>query len=189
VLVGGDSRQEGGGVDATGDPAFLEFVRSRSAALLRSAYLLTGDRHLAEDLVQTALAKTALRWHRIEHRNAEAYTRRVLYHEQVDGWRRKRVAEAFPGDLPDRADRYGSESERSDLKLVVQEALSRLGPRQRAVVILRFFEDRTERETAEILGCSIGTVKSQAHRALATLRSAAPNLLDLNPTGRGIPTR
>ena len=90
-------------MDATGDPAFLEFVRSRSAALLRSAYLLTGDRHLAEDLVQTALAKTALRWKRIDQRNAEAYTRRVLYHEQVDGWRRKRVAEAFPGDLPDRA--------------------------------------------------------------------------------------
>lgn len=189
MVVGGDSRQEGGEVDATGDPAFLEFVRSRSAALLRSAYLLTGDRHLAEDLVQTALAKTALRWDRIDQRNAEAYTRRVLYHEQVDGWRRKRVAEAFPGELPDRADRHGSESEHSDLKLAVQQALSRLGPRQRAVVVLRFFEDRTERETAEILGCSIGTVKSQAHRALATLRTAAPSLLDLNPSGRGIPTR
>ncbi len=176
-------------MDATGDPAFLEFVRSRSGALLRSAYLLTGDRHLAEDLVQTALAKTALRWDRINQRNAEAYTRRVLYHEQVDGWRRRRVAESFPGELPDLADRYGSESERSDLKLAVQRALSRLGPRQRAVVVLRFFEDRTERETAEILGCSVGTVKSQAHRALAKLRTAAPSLLDLNPSGKGVPTR
>ena len=175
-------------MDATGDPAFLEFVRTRSAALLRSAYLLTGDRHLAEDLVQTALAKTALRWNRIEQRNAEAYTRRVLYHEQVDGWRRKKVAEAFPGELPDRA-HFGSESERSDLKVVVQQALSRLGPRQRAVVVLRFFEDRTERETAEILGCSIGTVKSQAHRALATLRAAAPDLLDVSMIGRRVPMR
>ena len=175
-------------MDATGDPDFLDFVRSRSAALLRSAYLLTGDRHLAEDLVQTALAKTALRWHRIDHRNAEAYTRRVLYHEQVDGWRRKRVAEAFPGVLPDRAN-HGSESDHSDLKVAVQQALSQLGPRQRAVVVLRFFEDRTERETAEILGCSIGTVKSQAHRALATLRSAAPDLLDVRWNGRGVPAR
>jgi RNA polymerase sigma-70 factor (sigma-E family) len=176
-------------MDATGDPAFLEFVRSRSGALLRSAYLLTGDRHLAEDLVQTALAKTALRWNRIDQRNAEAYTRRVLYHEQVDGWRRKRVAEAFPGELPDRPHQHGAESEHSDLKVAVQRALSRLGPRQRAVVVLRFFEDRTERETAEILGCSIGTVKSQAHRALATLRSAAPNLLDLDPSNSGVRTR
>ena len=176
-------------MDATGDPAFLEFVRSRSAALLRSAYLLTGDRHLAEDLVQTALAKTALRWQRIDHRNAEAYARRVLYHEQVDGWRRKRVAEAFPGELPDRVGQLGSESEQTDLKVAVQQALLRLGPRQRAVVVLRFFEDRTERETAEILGCSIGTVKSQAHRALATLRAAAPSLLDLSASGRGVPTR
>ena len=175
-------------MDATSDPAFLEFVRSRSAALLRSAYLLTGDRYLAEDLVQTALAKTALRWQRIDQRNAEAYTRRVLYHEQVDGWRRKRVAEAFPGELPDRAS-HRSESEHSDLKLAVQQALSRLGPRQRAVVVLRFFEDRTERETAEILGCSIGTVKSQAHRALATLRSAAPDLLDVSLDDKGVPAR
>ena len=175
-------------MDATGDPAFLAFVRSRSAALLRSAYLLTGDRQLAEDLVQTALAKTALRWKRIDQRNAEAYTRRVLYHEQVDGWRRKRVAEAFLGDLPDRPER-ASETEHADLKLAVQQALLRLGPRQRAVVVLRFFEDRTERETAEILGCSIGTVKSQAHRALATLRAAAPDLLDVSWSGRGVRTR
>lgn len=174
-------------MDTAGDPAFLDFVRTRSGALLRSAYLLTGDRHLAEDLVQTALAKTALRWGRIEVRNAEAYARKVLYHEQVDGWRRRKVAEAFPGDLPERPS-YASESDDTDLKVAVQRALSRLGPRQRAVIILRFFEDRTERETAEILGCSIGTVKSQAHRALASLRAAAPDLLDTT-WGREVRTR
>ncbi|MGY0230348.1 SigE family RNA polymerase sigma factor [Longispora urticae] len=154
---------------------FDSFVRTRTPALLRSAYLLTGDQHLAEDLVQSALARTHRSWKRLhEVGNAEAYTRKVMYHLQVSWWRKRRVAESMPGDLPDRGG--ADTTTAATLKITLQQALLKLTDKQRAVLVLRFFEDHTEAETAELLGVALGTVKSQTAKALARLRTVAPEL-------------
>lgn len=159
---------------------FDSFVRHRSPALLRAAYLLTGDQHLAEDLVQSALARTHRSWRRLhDSGNAEAYTRKVMYHLQVAWWRRGKVAEVLPGELPERG-RGGDHSGASALRLSLRAALLQLSDKQRAVLVLRFFEDRTEAEAAEVLGVSVGTVKSQTAKALARLRVIAPELSDLH---------
>jgi RNA polymerase sigma-70 factor (sigma-E family) len=157
------------------------FVRARTPALLRAAYLLTGDQHLAEDLVQAALARTHRAWRRLEREeNAEAYTRKVMYHLQVAWWRRPRVIESLAGSVPERAGRSEPDlSDRAALRETLRQALLKLTRAQRAVLVLRFFEDRSENETAQALGVSIGTVKSQTARALARLRRAAPELTDL----------
>ncbi|GAA3449802.1 SigE family RNA polymerase sigma factor [Dactylosporangium matsuzakiense] len=148
---------------------FDSFVRSRSAALLRSAYLLTGDQHLAEDLVQSALARTHRARGRLRDRgNVEAYTRRTMYHLQVSWWRRHR-AEAMPGELPE--PRGGVDhADQSAVRMVLRAALLKLSAKQRAVLVLRYFEDCTETEAAHLLGVSVGTVKSQTSKALAKLR-------------------
>ncbi len=158
------------------DARYADFVRSRSHALLRSAYLLTGDRHLAEDLVQEALARTHRAWARLDDPgNAEAYARRTMYHAQVSMWRRRRVAESMPGDLPHTAD--GDHADATARRIAVQQALLSLSARQRAVVVLRYFEDHTESEAAELLGVSVSTVKTQTARALARLRPLVPGLI------------
>jgi RNA polymerase sigma factor (sigma-70 family) len=123
---------------ADSDSDYADFVRGRSLPLLRAALVLTGDQGLAEDLVQSALARTHLAWHRLnEQGNAEAYTRKVMYHLQVDWWRRKRVAEALPGDVPEMLS--GDATDAVLLRLSVARALRELTPRQRAVITLRFF--------------------------------------------------
>ncbi|MBM2619480.1 SigE family RNA polymerase sigma factor [Actinoplanes sp. LDG1-06] len=160
------------------DDLFGDFVRTRSAALLRTAFLLTGDRHLAEDLVQDALART----HRGRHRLAdpghlEAYTRTAMYHLHVNWWRRRRITESMPGDLADVVQPGSDHTRRTELKLALHEVLTHLTRRQRAVLVLRFFEDRSEAEAAELLNCSVGTIKSQTSKALARIRSLAPDLL------------
>jgi RNA polymerase sigma-70 factor (sigma-E family) len=131
---------------------YEQFVRARTPALLRSAYLLTGDQQLAEDLVQEALARTHRAWRQLDATgNAEAYARKVMYHTQVSFWRRRRVAEFLPGTMPDVPG--GSDpADHTAVRLAVQRALAALSPRQRAVIVLRYFEDRTEVETAESLG-------------------------------------
>ncbi|MGK5559043.1 SigE family RNA polymerase sigma factor [Actinomadura kijaniata] len=151
------------------DDEFEEFVRARTPALLRSAYLLTGDQHLAEDLVQTALARTHGAWRRLERAgNADAYTRKVMYHLQVRRWQRRRFTETTLDRAAGHASPAGvSPDDRVDLR----RALLRLAPRQRAVIVLRFFEDRSEAETAALLGCSVGTIKSQTARGLVRLRA------------------
>ncbi|GIG67969.1 SigE family RNA polymerase sigma factor [Phytomonospora endophytica] len=159
---------------------FTEFARVHTPALLRSAYLLTGDQHLAEDLVQVALSRTHRSWQRIDG-NASAYTRRIMYHLQVSWWRKKRVREQF-SDEPTR--RAATEETDVALRLTVRDALLSLSPKQRAVVVLRFFEDRSVAEAAAILGCSPGTVKTQTSRALGHLRSALPELTELVEGGR-----
>ncbi|MFF5172399.1 SigE family RNA polymerase sigma factor [Micromonospora sp. NPDC000089] len=161
---------------------FDSFVRSRTPALLRSAYLLTGDQHLAEDLVQSALARVHRAWSRLhDSGNAEAYTRKVMYHLQVSWWRRRRVPESMPGELPEpRGGGSGPDlAHQATLRLTLRTALARLSAKQRAVLVLRFFEDRSEAEAAELLGVSVGTVKSQTSRALAKLRAVAPELAEL----------
>jgi RNA polymerase sigma-70 factor (sigma-E family) len=168
---------------------FESFVVARTPALLRTAYLLCGDQHLAEDLVQLSLARTAARLPKIREVAAlEAYVRRAMYHEQVNRWRRRRV----PEDLGPVNDIGGArhnmsravETDSAEARLMVRDALLAIGPRQRAVLVLRFFEDLTERETAAALGCSIGTVKSQTRKALQRLVERCPDLADLAPIRR-----
>ncbi|KAB2352268.1 SigE family RNA polymerase sigma factor [Actinomadura rudentiformis] len=160
--------------------SFTAFVEARSANLIRSAYVLTGDQHAAEDLLQTVLAKTAARWRHIRE-NPEAYVRRAMYNEQVSRWRR-RGREATVEKPPERAGRDLTGD--VDLRLSLREALLALPPRKRAVLVLRYFEDLPESQVADILGCSVGTVRSQAHRALARLRELVPDAaLDFEKTG------
>jgi RNA polymerase sigma-70 factor (sigma-E family) len=152
---------------------FAEFVRGCSRRLQRTAWLLTGDWSGAEDLTQTALAKCWVRWSRVRRAdNAEAYARRVLVTTFL-GWRRRRwtgeLAVSYLPESPAPGDDFGA----ADLRDALMAALRRLPPRQRAVVALRYFEDLTEAQTAAALGCSVGTVKSQAARALTTLRAAS----------------
>jgi RNA polymerase sigma-70 factor (sigma-E family) len=163
---------------------FDAFVRGRTPALLRSAYLLTGDQHLAEDLVQSALARTHRAWRRLEDRgNAEAYTRKVMYHLQISWWRRRRVPESMTGELTEPRSVGGDPTEATDLRLALRTALLKLPNRQRAVLVLRFFDDRTEAEAAHVLGVAVGTIKSQTAKALARLRVVAPELADLYVAG------
>src|SRR6266508_1134381 len=147
--------------------SFEEYVRARWTALSRTAYLLTGDRHHAEDLLQTTLARAATRWERLV--DVDAYVRRVLVTQAASRWRqlRRRPNEQLTDQPPARA---VSDTD-VDVKVVLARALRRLTPRQRAVLVLRFYEDRTETQTAALLGCAVGTVKSQTRHALARLRA------------------
>jgi RNA polymerase sigma-70 factor (sigma-E family) len=155
-------------VDDSGREAFRSYVAARSAALLRTAYLLTGNRADAEDLLQTALAKTFLSWDRIRDKEAlDGYVRRVMVNTQTSFWRRLRPESPYevlpdPGE-PDR-------TAHSDLHDALWTALGGLPPRQRAAVVLRYYEDLSEAETAQVLGVSVGTVKSTTSRALLKLR-------------------
>src|SRR5258707_447426 len=143
---------------------FEAFFRARTPALLRSAYLLTGDRQLAEDLVQDALARTHRAWGRLtDGGNPESYVRQVMYHVQVSRWRRRRVTESLTSQLPDRASR-GDHARDAVERLALRQALQLLPARQRAAIVLRYFEDLSEIETAELLGCRVGTVKSHTAR-------------------------
>ena len=154
--------------------SFEEFVAVRGHALLRTAYLLTRDHHLAEDLVQTSFAKAWGAWNRIDGER-EAYVRRILVNTYSSWWRRKWNGEKPTAELPEPgADGSGAEPESRD---ALWDALGRLGKRQRATVVLRIYEDLSVSETARVLGCSEGTVKSQLAKALATLR-IDPELLD-----------
>lgn len=149
--------------------SFEAFVAASGARLLRLAIGLTGDRGLAEDLVQETLARTFLSWRRIRDREAaESYARRVLVTTHISLWRRRRVTERVTAELPELsvADPYAVLDGRDEL----WTALGRLGRKQRAVLVLRYFEDRDDGEIADILGCSTSTVRSQAARGLASLR-------------------
>jgi RNA polymerase sigma-70 factor, ECF subfamily len=151
------------------DAQFRQFVAERWTALLRTAYLLAGDWATAEDLVQTTLTKTYIAWRRLGHIEvAEAYARRVLLNTSTSWWRRRWHGERPTAVLPERPcpDRVDEHVERDALWRHVRD----LPARQRAVLVLRFYEDLTEVETARALGVSVGTVKSQASRALAGLR-------------------
>lgn len=156
------------------EEAFSAFASARAQALARTAYLLTGDHHRAEDLVQTTLFKTAKAWGRIKG-EPEAYARRVMYHEQVSWWRRRSSSEVVAASIPERS--YAGEDR--ETRLVLMDALSRLTPKQRAVLVLRFFDDLSESQTAAVLGVGVGTVKSQTRHAIGRLRVLAPELAEL----------
>jgi RNA polymerase sigma-70 factor (sigma-E family) len=152
------------------DPSFEEFARQRSAALLRTAYLLVADRGHAEDLLQVALMRSAQRW-RVVSQSPDAYIRRVLVHLATDRWRR-RVRRPVETVLQDDLDAIATEDPEAQLldRVILVAALRELPPRQRAVVVLRFFEGLSVPETADVLGCSEGTVKSYSNRAFLRLR-------------------
>ena len=150
---------------------FDGFVAARSRTLLKTAWLLTGDWQLAEDLLQTALAKAYLAWHRIGAGREEAYVRRILVTTHATWWRRSWRHEAPTEHLPETAD-PADEGASADLRRVVVAALGRLPRRQRTTVVLRYYCDLSEAETADALGCSVGTVKSQAAKGLARLRAS-----------------
>lgn len=146
---------------------FDDFVAARSQALLRTAYLLTRDHGLAEDLLQTALSKAWFSWQKVETR-PEPYVRKILVNTYASWWRRKWNGERPTDELPEQGGHDGTAA--VDARHDLSEAIGRLPKRQRAVVVLRYFEDLSEAETAEMLGCSRGTVKSQLSKALAKLR-------------------
>ncbi|ROO51304.1 RNA polymerase sigma-70 factor (sigma-E family) [Micromonospora sp. Llam0] len=148
---------------------FREFVASRSGALLRTAYLLAGDWATAEDLLQTALTKTYLAWKRLGQIEAvEPYARRVLVNTATSWWRRRWHGERPTETLPERAgpDLIQQQLDRD----VLWRHVKALPARQRAVLVLRYYEDLSEAQTAALLNISPGTVKSQTSRALGTLR-------------------
>jgi RNA polymerase sigma-70 factor (sigma-E family) len=155
------------------DEEFAQYVRARQHRLLRGAFLVCGDTHLAEELLEGALAKLAARWGRLRAEDPDAYVRRLLYRDAVSSSRRarresldlhlERLPDApNPGDVDDRVD--------------PERALEMLTPRQRAVLVLRFFEDRTEADTAEALGVSTRSVRSQSDAAITVLRRVMPGL-------------
>jgi RNA polymerase sigma-70 factor (sigma-E family) len=161
---------------------FEEFVTARGPRLLRVAWLLTGDAHLAEDLLQTVLARTWPKWPRIAAENPEAYVRKALVHTHASWWRRKWRAEVPHGDLPDRPQPTDPFAD-VDLEQALAHAIRALPVRQRAVVVLRYFEDLSVAETADALGCTEGTVKSQAAKALRTLRERLPATVSVPESG------
>ena len=171
--VPGQHIPEQAGVDAE----FRDYVTARGRALLRAAYLLTGNLADAEDLLQAALAKTYLAWDRIEDRGAlDGYVRRAMVNTHISWWRRRRVQEFPTDELPDQpVDDHAGDS---DLTETLRAAIDRLPHRMRTAVVLRYYEDMTEAEVAERLGVSLGTVKSTVSRAVAKLRIDAELLSD-----------
>ena len=156
------------------DEAFTAFVAARSRSLLRTAYLLTGDHGLAEDLLQTALTKTYLAWGRIRDRDSlEAYVRQTMITTHTSWWRRRWQGETPTATLPEST--YDAATATSDERVRVFPHLKALPARQRAVIVLRYYEDLSESEIARVLGLPAGTVKSTASRALRKLR-VAPEL-------------
>ncbi len=176
VVDGQVARQADSGTDVssavdTRPPTFEEFVSGRSSRLWRTAWLLTGDAHKAEDLLQTALLKAWRRWDEISRDGSvEGYVRRTLVTTYTDWWRRRWTGEVPTETLPDTASSHAADL--AALRHDVASALAQLTRGQRAVVVLRYFDDLTEVQTAEALGCSVGTVKSQMSRAMTALRSS-----------------
>jgi len=175
----------------TGDPAvtdvgnrdgatdFESWMSARQHKLLRTAYLLTGDVHAAEDLTQTTLAKVYLAWDRVSAaQSIDAYARKIMVNEHTSMWRRlwrhrEVVSDTSTHDVPVAAEEYDG------VGAALWDAVTALPERQRAVVVLRYYEQLSEKEAADALGVNVGTVKSQASRALDTLRSRLGDRTDL----------
>ena len=163
------------------DAEFTAYLAARQGRLLRTAYLLTGDQHQAEDLLQTSLAKLYLAWDRVRDRGSvDAYVRRIMVNENNSAWRR-------PWRRREWATDFGTESAPEGTAVrheydeglgdAVWQLVQTLPRRSRAIVVLRYYEQLSEAETAEVLGIAVGTVKSQTSRAMATLRERTPATL------------
>ena len=167
---------KGVAVDAATDAEFSEYMHARWAQLVRLGYGLTGDRQLAEDLAQTALARAYASWPRVRRSgNPDAYVNRILVNANHGRFRKRRVAERLT-DAPPDPSAAGDPATAHDDRSVLMAALATLPYGQRTVLVLRYWMDMTEAEAAAALGCSVGNVKSQASRALARLR-LSPGLL------------
>lgn len=170
-------------MDPVAEGEFRSWAAARQGPLFRTALLLTGHRQDAEDLLQVALAKVALHWPRVSRTGSpDAYARKILYHQLVS-WRRlarhrREYAAEDAGSLVAVADPAGV----ATVRVALAEALAKLTPKQRAVIVLRFYSDLGESEVAEILSCSVGTVRSQTHRTLARLRVMCPELSEMLET-------
>lgn len=168
----------------TGD-AFADFVRLASPSLMRTAWLLTGDRDTAADLVQAALLKALQSWRRIPEQDALAYTRRILVNENIDRWRRRHgevaTGAGFDRPAPDSVADLVADRDR------VARMLATLTPEQRRVVVLRFHDDLSVAQVAELLGTTEGAVRASCHRALQTLRAHYPTPIGdvWSPTAEG----
>ena len=161
-------------MSAASDEEFREFMRGRWPAMVRLAYGLTGDLGHAEDVAQAAFARAYASWSRVARTgNPDAYVRRIVINENNTRFRKRRVTERLVDAVPEPpASSTGPADALGDSEALLK-ALRALGPRQRAVIVLRFWMDMSEAETAAALGCSVGTVKSQASRALAAFRGSA----------------
>jgi RNA polymerase sigma-70 factor (sigma-E family) len=165
----------------TRDADFTAYLSARQPSLLRTAYLLTGDRASAEDLLQNSLAKLYLSWDKVTRRDSvDAYLRRIMVNENNSLWRRPWRRREVPVE---RTPETGVVTDEYDVGEGARlwRFVQTLPRRQRAVIVLRYYEELSEAETAEVLGCSVGTVKSQASRALAALRERAPQSLNPRP--------
>jgi RNA polymerase sigma-70 factor (sigma-E family) len=160
-------------VDAHADEEFSEFMHGRWAQLVRLGYGLTGDLQTAEDLAQTAFARAYASWSRVRKADSpDAYLRRIVVNANRNRFRKARVSEMLTDSLPELTALPDGTSQREDRAVLVQ-ALMRLSYGQRAAVVLRYWLDMSEAETAAVLGCSVGNVKSQTARGLAKLRTSA----------------
>jgi RNA polymerase sigma-70 factor (sigma-E family) len=159
------------------DAEFTAYLQARQGRLLRTAYLLTGDQHQAEDLLQTSLAKLYLAWDRVQDRESvDAYVRRIMVNEHNSLWRRPwRRRERSTDVVPEVATEPPAYDDGSGAALWA--AVQTLPRKARAVLVLRYYEELTEPEVAEVLGIAVGTVKSQTSRALAMLRTRTPDEL------------
>ncbi|MEV4765967.1 SigE family RNA polymerase sigma factor [Micromonospora chokoriensis] len=160
---------------ARGDAEFVEFARAASARLVHAAFLMTGDHHLAEDAAQTALARTYASWSRVHDDDAYGYARRTLVNHLVDGWRRP-LREYATDEVPEQ--RRGDVADEVTTRRWLISILGALSPRERAIVVLRYYFDLPEAQVARELAVSVGTVKSTSSRALQKLRAAAPRHAD-----------
>jgi len=168
-------------VSAGPDEEFTDFMRGRWPAMVRLAYALTGDTGHAEDIAQAAFARAYAAWGRVSRAgDPDAYVRRIVINENRKRFRKHRVPEDLHGDLHhgdlhhgDRRDEVAGPQQGPEERQALLDALRRLGPRQRAVIVLRYWLDLSEAETAAALNCSVATVKSQASRGLAALRKGA----------------
>jgi RNA polymerase sigma-70 factor (sigma-E family) len=173
-------------------PGFREFAVSHAASLRRTAFLFCGDWHMAEDLMQASLMKIYQAWHRVQQQDhAGAYARKVLLRTWLDEKRRPwRRVEQRDGELPEVADTTADPdltNNRLWARELVHAGLLRVPPRQRAVLVLRYFEDMSVTDVAVVMGCTEGTVKSQTARGLAALRAAVDDL-ESDQTGTGTGT-
>jgi RNA polymerase sigma-70 factor (sigma-E family) len=162
------------------DHDFTVFVAETSLRLRRVAYLLCGDRELAQDLLQTAYARTYAAWRRVRRDDAEAYTRRVLVNAHIDWYRRHPWRESTALEVPDNLTAPDNPAGLVEDRLVIVNALRRLTSRERSVVVLRYYADQSEAQTAQLLDISVGTVKKTASVALRKLRDTK-GLTELSP--------
>ncbi|MCO1594370.1 SigE family RNA polymerase sigma factor [Micromonospora sp. RHAY321] len=160
---------------ARGDAEFVEFARAASARLVHAAFLMTGDHHQAEDAAQTALVRTYASWSRVRDDDAYGYARRILVNHLVDGWRRP-IREYPTEEIPEQ--RRDDVADEVATRRWLTAILGALSPRERAIVVLRYYFDLPEAQVARELAISVGTVKSTSSRALGKLRANGPRAAD-----------